>query len=141
MSIICNSNYPNGYTSSKLYSRNTPKTERQRKFENKACGKLHQTNVCKQKAGMADSKSVRKNSRFRPLRREKWHIMTSISTANELLYITNYNSKTHRTKLWQGGITIIKNHSHSGEFCISWWIKQTQTSKDIGNVNSTKKTM
>lgn len=58
-----------------------------------------QINVCKQKAGMADSKSVRKNSGFRPLSREKRHIMTSISTANELLYTTNYNNKTHKTKL------------------------------------------
>lgn len=40
-----------------LYSRNTPKIEQQRKFENKACGKLHQANVCKQKAGTAESKS------------------------------------------------------------------------------------
>lgn len=32
---ICNPNYSNGYTSPMLYSRNTPKTEWQKKFENK----------------------------------------------------------------------------------------------------------
>lgn len=31
-------------------------THLKRKFENKACGKLHQANVCKQKAGTAESK-------------------------------------------------------------------------------------
>lgn len=100
LSIICNPNYPNGYTS--CIQETCLKQNDKESWKIKAYGKLHQANICKQKAGMAESKWDKKNSRSRPLSRGKRHIVTSISTINEFLCIKNYSSKKKlQNKLWQ----------------------------------------
>lgn len=115
-------------TSSQCYSQVTHlKRNDKGGLKTQACGELYQTNVCKQKAEMAESKSDN-NSKSRPLSRGKRYTMRSTSIINECLYTKTDSGKSYKGKtLTKIDIMTIKVTSHCGEFCIRiWWIKHIQ---------------